>query len=69
MGLKWKIWIINAEKNEAGGIYMFDSQSSLDNYLAGPLAKAVLNHPALSNFSIKQFTIMEDNTKVTRGPV
>jgi len=68
-GLKWKIWILNAEKSEAGGIYMFDSQASLDTYLAGPLAEAVINHPALSNFDIKQFTIMGDVTKVTRGPV
>jgi len=68
-GLKWKIWILNAEKSEAGGIYMFDSQTSLDTYLAGPLAEAVTTHPALSNFSIKQFTIMGEVTKVTRGPV
>ena len=68
-GLKWKIWILNAEKNEAGGIYMFDSQASLDTYLNGPLAEAVTTHPALSNFSIKQFTIMKDITAVTRGPV
>ena len=68
-GLKWKIWILNAENSEAGGIYMFDSQASLDDYLAGPLAEAVTTHPALSNFSIKQFDIMGNITKVTRGPV
>ena len=68
-GLKWKIWILNAENSEAGGIYMFDSQASLDDYLAGPLAEAVTSHPALSNFSIKQFDIMGNITKVTRGPV
>ncbi len=68
-GLKWKIWILNAENSEAGGIYMFDGQVSLDTYLNGPLAEAVTTHPALSNFSIKQFTIMGDITKVTRGPV
>jgi len=68
-GLKWKIWILNAENSEAGGIYMFDSQASLDNYLSGPLAESVTTHPALSNFSIKQFSIMRDITKITRGPV
>ncbi len=67
-GLKWKIWILNAEKSEAGGIYMFENQASLDEFLAGSLAKTVTGHPALSNFSIKQFAIMEDVTKVTRGP-
>ena len=67
-GLKWKIWILNAEKSEAGGIYMFENQASLDEFLAGSLAKTVTGHPALSNFSIKQFAIIEDVTKVTRGP-
>ena len=67
-GLKWKIWILNAEKSEAGGIYMFENQASLDEFIAGSLAKTVTGHPALSNFSIKQFAIMEDVNKVTRGP-
>jgi hypothetical protein len=68
-GLKWKIWILNAEKSEAGGIYLFENQTSLDEFLAGPLAKTVTSHPALSNFSVKQFGIMKDITKVTRGPL
>ena len=68
-GLKWKIWILNAENREAGGIYLFENQAAVDTYLAGPLAEAVTTHPALSNFSIKQFGIMEDITKVTRGSV
>ncbi len=68
-GLKWKIWILNPEKSEAGGIYLFENQASLDNYLAGPLAETVTTHPALSNFSIKQFGIMKDITQITRGPV
>ncbi len=68
-GLKWKIWILNTEKGEAGGIYMFENQSSLDEFLAGPLAKTVTGHPALSDFSVKQFGIMKDITEVTRGPL
>ena len=68
-GLKWKVWILNGEKSEAGGIYMFENQTSLDEFLAGPLAKTVTGHPALSDFSVKQFGIMKDITEVTRGPL
>ena len=68
-GLIWKIWILNAEKSEAGGIYLFENQASLDEFLAGSLAKTVTGHPALSNFSVKQFGIMNDITEVTRGPI
>jgi len=68
-GLIWKVWTLNEDQSEAGGIYMFESQTYLDEFLAGPLAKTVTTHPALSNFSVKQFTIMEDLTEKTRGPV
>ena len=67
-GFKWKIWIQNSKRSEAGGIYLFENQASLDEFLAGPLAKTVTGHPALSDFRAKQFRIMKDITKVTRGP-
>lgn len=68
-GLRWKIWLMNEDKNEAGGIYFFDNASSLENFLSGELAAAVSNHPALSDMSVKQFDIMENITATTRGPV
>jgi hypothetical protein len=68
-GLRWKIWIINEAKKEAGGYYMFEDEASVKAYLEGPLAAGVTGHPALSDFSVKQFDVMEDVTKTTRGPV
>lgn len=68
-GLDWKVWILNEERKEAGGIYLFKDQESLDAYLKGPLAAAVTSHPALADFSIRQFVVMPENTAVTRGPV
>ena len=68
-GLIWKIWILNESQSEAGGIYLFEDQASVDNFLAGPLAKTVTSHPALSDFSVKQFAIMKDITETTRGPI
>jgi hypothetical protein len=68
-GLVWKIWTLNEEKNEAGGLYLFQSQAYMDEFLAGPLAKTVTTHPALNNFSVKPFTIMKDLTEATRGPI
>jgi len=32
-GLRWKIWLMNEKENEAGGIYLFDDESSLLAYL------------------------------------
>ncbi len=68
-GLRWKIWFINEAEGEAGGIYLFDDEASLTAFLEGPLAAQVTGHPALSDFSVKQFDVMEEVSAITRGPV
>jgi Putative mono-oxygenase ydhR len=68
-GLSWKIWILNETENEAGGIYLFRDTMALETFLESPLAAQVKNHPALSDFSVKQFDVMPNVTAITRGPV
>jgi hypothetical protein len=68
-GLTWKIWLMNEKEREVGGIYLFEDASSLQAYLEGPLAAAVMSHPALSDLVAKQFDVIEDCTAITRGPV
>jgi hypothetical protein len=68
-GLRWKIMMINEETGEAGGIYLFDDVAMLDAFVNGPIVAQVTSHPALSDFSVKQFGILEQFTATTRGPV
>jgi len=68
-GLRWKIWMMNEAEREAGGIYLFNDEASLKAFLEGPLVAQVTSHPALSDFSVKQFDVMGNVTAVTRGPV
>ncbi|TET47745.1 hypothetical protein E3J62_00680 [candidate division TA06 bacterium] len=68
-GLRWKIWMMNEADGEAGGIYLFNDEASLKAFLEGPLVAQVTSHPALSDFSVKQFDTMEKLTAITRGPV
>jgi len=68
-GLIWKIWPLNNEKSEAGGIMLFENQSYADEYLKSSLAETVTSHPALNNFSVKQFNIMKDCSEITRAPI
>src|SRR3954452_4819698 len=67
-GLRWKIWLLNPAAQEAGGIYLFDSQASLDVYLNGPLLAQLRELPAIRNISMKQFKVMPEVTALTRGP-
>jgi len=68
-GLRWKIWILNDREKEAGGIYLFESEGALNDFLSGPLAAQVKSHPALSDFSANAFDVMDEVTAITRGPV
>lgn len=68
-GLRWKVWLMNEAESEAGGIYCFADQASLQDYLEGSLAAQVMSHPALSEISVKQFDVLPAPSAVTRGPV
>ncbi len=68
-GLRWKIWIINEQEHEAGGVYLFDDSDSVRAYLEGPIVSGIKVHPAISDISVKQFDVLEDLTSITRGPI
>ena len=67
-GLRWKLWLLNEEKKEAGGIYLFQDEQALNNYLSGPIIAQVKSHPGLQDISAKRFDVMEEMTAVTHGP-
>ena len=67
-GLRWKIWLVNEEKGEAGGLYLFDDESSAQSYLAVRTPQWESN-PAISDINVKQFEVVDELTEVTRGPV
>jgi hypothetical protein len=68
-GLRWKLWLLNQEEREAGGVYLFEDEPSCAAFLAGPLAAAVKSAPFLRELSIKQFEVMTEVTEITRGPI
>lgn len=68
-GLLWKVWLLNEKDSEAGGIYLFADEASLAEYKASPLVSSVLAHPALSDFTIKQFEVMTEVSRITRAPL
>lgn len=68
-GLQWKIWLLSEERSEAGGIYLFDGESSLQDYLTGPIVTSMQHEPSLTNVVVKTFNVMEAPTAITRGPL
>jgi hypothetical protein len=68
-GLRWKIWMINADETEAGGIILFDDASQAQAFLESDLAAAVTRHPASRAFRVKTFDVMPDQSIITRAPI
>lgn len=68
-GLRWKVWLKNEAEREVGGIYLFDDEASLQAFLNGPIVAATKASPAIDSVSVKQFSIMEAHTAITRGPI
>ncbi len=68
-GCQWKIWLMNEKDKEAGGLYLFEDEPSLEQFKASPLVAGVLGHPALSDFKMKQFDILEDISAITHAPL
>lgn len=77
-GLRWKIYLYNDEKDEAGGVYLFEDEASLNAYLNGPImtqrkagkfGDGVNETGDINDVTIRQFDVMEEMTAITRGPV
>lgn len=67
-GLQWKIWLLNEEMNEAGGVYLFKDERALNDFLSGPLVAKMKTLP-LREVNMKRFGVMDDVTVVTHGPI
>jgi len=68
-GLKWKVWLHNAEEKSCGGVYLFEDDASVKAYLDSDIVKGLATNSALSNISVKVFDVLPDHSKVTRGPL
>jgi hypothetical protein len=67
-GLQWKIWVVNEELGQYGGIHLFDDRSAVDAYLR-QVIEGLKGHPAMSDVTTKIFEVMETPSLATRAPV
>ncbi|HVE76736.1 MAG TPA: YdhR family protein [Actinomycetota bacterium] len=65
-GLRWKVWTINEEGGEAGGVYLFEDQAFVQAFLDGEIITEMKADPSLS---IQTFDVIEELTTTTRGPI
>lgn len=68
-GCLWKIWLIDDAKKEAGAVYLFKDEESLNNFTSSELVAGVMSHPALSNFDLKIRDILTEVSEITHAPL
>lgn len=68
-GLVWKVWLMNEEQKEAGGIYLFESGDAARAYVGGPVVAALKASPVVSNISAKMFEVLGEHSAITRAPL
>jgi hypothetical protein len=66
-GLTSKVWLADRAEGIFGGVYTFESEQAVDDYLRSDLFAAFASTPGLVNISIRRFGVLDGPTRVTRG--
>ena len=68
-GLIWKIWVLNKQDFEMGGMYLFANRESAEAYLKDPLVQAVRSHPAVVSSECQLWDVESSLSALTRAPL
>jgi hypothetical protein len=68
-GCCWKIWLINEDLREAGGVYLFESAEELEQFVNSSLFASVAKNPAFSNLQTNTFDVAEAASRITDAPL
>jgi hypothetical protein len=66
-GLVSKVWLADRAEGIFGGVYAFESEQAVDEYLRSDLFAGIGATPGLVNISVRRFGVLEGPTRVTRG--
>jgi hypothetical protein len=66
-GLIRKTWIWNPQTQDAGGVYLFEDQDSLERYLNGAIIEQLRGMRQVSEVRARRFDVLEQPSSVTRG--
>lgn len=66
-GMRWKIWTENAQAQEAGGVYLFDTQEQAQAYLN--MHSQRLTQAGVRDIRSRIFAVNEALTAINHGPV
>jgi Putative mono-oxygenase ydhR len=68
-GLIWKIWVLQEDEFEMGGIYLFANRETAEAYLNHPIAQAVRLNPAVVSTDSQLWDVESSLSDLTRAPL
>jgi Putative mono-oxygenase ydhR len=68
-GLIWKIWVLQQEESEIGGIYLFANRETAETYLNHPVIQTVRNNPAVVSSHSQLWDVESSLSALTRAPL
>jgi quinol monooxygenase YgiN len=67
-GLISKTWLANKETNTYGGVYVWSDRGAMEAYKQTDIYKGMQTNPHFANVTVSDFAVVENATRVTRGP-
>jgi hypothetical protein len=68
-GLVWKVWVLQEEELEMGGIYLFANREAAEAYLNHPVVQAVCSNPAVVSTQSQLWEVESSLSVLTRAPL
>ena len=68
-GLVWKIWILQQEELEMGGMYLFANRETAEAYLNHPIVQAVRSNSAVVSTESQLWDVESSLSALTRAPL
>ena len=68
-GLIWKIWVLQSEESEIGGIHLFANREAAEAYLNHPVIQAVRSNPAVVSTQSQLWDVESSLSALTRAPL
>jgi hypothetical protein len=68
-GLIWKIWLMNEEESEMGGMYLFANPEAAEAYLKHPMVQSVRSNPAVISTESQLWAVESSLSALTRAPL
>ena len=66
-GLISKLWLADPENNAYGGVYTWVDRTAMEAFSRSELFQSVKSNPNFANLSSRDFALMEEPSRVTRG--